>query len=70
MVKYKFTFLVPESFITKNKFTFSVSASFYAKYKSILTIFQQKSIKVNKNINTHLGLIAISNTFSGEKAPF
>lgn len=70
MVKYKFTFLVPESFIVKYKFTFSVPASFYDKYKSILTIFRHNSIKVNKNINTHVGLTAISNTFSGEKAPF
>ncbi len=70
MVKYKFTFLVPESFIVKYKFTFSVPASFYDKYKSILTIFRQKSIKVNKNINTHVGLTTIGNTILGEKAPF
>lgn len=70
MVKYKFTFLIPESFIVKYKFTFSVPASFYAKYKSILIIFRQKSIKVNKNITTHVGLTAISNPFLGKKAPF
>lgn len=70
MVKYKFTILVPESFIIKYKFTFSVPASFLAKYKSTLTIFQQKSININKTNTIHSGSTTISNLFLGEKAPF